>query len=152
MRGIDEDRIGERQQLVAQRVVQHRAKLARLPPERGSQVGPPDVADKQRVPGQDRMRCRLADIQIVDGERDRFRRVSGRGDRLQPHAPELDAVAVSERRERVLRLGGAEINPRPDAIAQFQVAGDEIGVEVVEIVHRSEAVLFGNSTYLSMSR
>ena len=54
-----------------------------------------------------------------------------RFERLQADAAELDAVAVLQRRERVLRLrGGAQIDRRARAIAQLQMAGDEVGVEV----------------------
>ena len=46
---------------------------------------------------------------------------------------ELDPIAIGERRECVLRFrGGAEIDLRPDPIAQLEMAGDEIGVKVRE--------------------
>jgi hypothetical protein len=54
-------------------------------------------------------------------------------ERLQPHATKIDGVAVVERDEWVLRsCGRPQIDPRPGAIAQFEVAGNEVGMEVRE--------------------
>ena len=47
--------------------------------------------------------------------------------------PELDGVAVAERRELVLGpRAGAEVDGRARAVAQLQVPGHEVGVEVRE--------------------
>ena len=72
-------------------------------------------------------------LEVVDEDRDRLGRVAGRLERDEPHLPEVDRVAVGERRERVLGLGpGAEVDPRAHAVAQLEVSGEEVGVEVRE--------------------
>ena len=77
--------------------------------------------------------CSGIGSEVVDEDRDRLGRVARRLERDEPHASELDGVAVGERRERVLRLGpGAEVDPRPDAVAELEMAGEEIRVEVRE--------------------
>jgi hypothetical protein len=64
-------------------------------------------------------------------QRDRLRRVARRGDRTQPHLTEVDLVTVGQAGEGVFggRLG-PEIDARAGAVAQLQVAGQEIGVQV----------------------
>ena len=93
---------------------------------------------------------RVAAIEVVDGDRDRLRRVARRFDRLQPHAPELDASPSCERRERVFRLRrGAEIDRRADAIAQLEMSGDEVGVQVrQDDVRDAQPVLGGEGDVL----
>lgn len=56
MSRIDETRVWQREQLVVERVVQHAAEVARRPTEGNSQIGPANVADKQRVTGENRGR------------------------------------------------------------------------------------------------
>ena len=74
-----------------------------------------------------------AAIEVVDQQRDRLGRVPRRFERLQPHAPEIDDVAVVERDERILGpRARAEVDPRAGAVAQFEVPGHEVGVEVRE--------------------
>ena len=150
MRRVDEARVGQRQQLGPQRVVQHPAEIGRRPAERHAQIRTPDVADKQRVAGQHRVRLGGAAIEVVDEDGDRFGVWPGVSSAVQPHPAEFDDVAVGERRERVLRLGcGAEIDRRAGAIAQLEMAGDEVGVEVrEEDVRDSQAVLPGERDVL----
>ena len=131
--GVHGGAVGKRQQLVAERVVQQASEVVGRPSERHAQIGTTDVADEQRVAGQDGLRLGGAAIEIVDDQRNRLGRVSRRLERLQPHSTEIDDVAVVERDERVLRsCGRAQIDLRPGAIAQFEVAGNEVGMEVRE--------------------
>ena len=59
MRRVDERLVGKRQEFVVQRVVEVRAEVVGGPPERRAQVGTADVADEQRVAGEDGVRfCR----------------------------------------------------------------------------------------------
>ena len=59
--------------------------------------------------------------------------MAGRFERSHPHAAELDRLAVVERMEGVFRAGGgAEVDGRAGAIAQLQVAGQEVGMKVGE--------------------
>ena len=116
-----------------QGIVEHAAEFRGRPAERRAQIGPADVADEERVAGEHGVGLRVAGVEIVDDDGDRFRRVAGRFQHLQAHAAEFENVAIVKRREGVGRLrGGAEIDGRADAIAQLQMAGDEIGVQVRE--------------------
>ena len=73
------------------------------------------------------------DGEVVDQDRDRLRRVAGRLERDEPYLPEVDRVAVGERRERVLGLGArAKVDPRAHAVAQLEVSGEKVCVEVRE--------------------
>ena len=96
VRRVDEAPIGQRQQLRAQRVVEQAAEIGRRPPERHAQIRTPDIADEQRVAGQHGMRLRLAPIQIVDDDGDRFGGVTGCLEGRQLHAAEFDDVAVAQ--------------------------------------------------------
>ncbi len=54
-------------------------------------------------------------------------------ERPQPHPPELDAVAIVQGGEAILGLRGrAKINRGAGSIPQFEMAGDEIGVQVCQ--------------------
>ena len=68
-----------------------------------------------------------------------------RFEHFDPHVAELERIAVPHRHERVLRLRrAAESNRRAGAIAQLEVPGDEVGVEVREKdVADGELVLAG---------
>ena len=94
VRRIDEAVVGQRQELGLQRVVEQAAERRGRPAEGAAQVGPPDVADEQRVAGQHGVRVRVAAVAIEHQQRDRFRRVARRLERLEPHAAEIDRVAV----------------------------------------------------------
>ena len=148
--GIHGGAVGKRQQLVAERVVQHASEVVGRPPERHAQIGTTDVTDKQRVAGQDGLRLGGAAIEVVDDQRNRLGRVPRCLERLQPHSAEIDDVAVVERRERILRLRGrTQIDRRPGAIAQLEVAGDEVRMEVrEEHVLDSQAMLGGEREVL----
>src|SRR5690349_7564717 len=57
--------------------------------------------------------------------------MAGSFQRLQANFDELNSFSIFQRRERVFRFGsGAEINFGADAITEFEMACDEIGVEV----------------------
>ena len=96
------------------------------------------------------IRVRVAPIAIEDEERDRLGRVAGRFERLESHAAEIDRVAVLQAEERVLGLGArAEADGRPDPIAELEVAGEEVGVQVREHhVRDAEVVLRGSREVL----
>ena len=106
---------------------------AALQPSATRRVRPADVADEQRVAGQHRG-GRLAVRRVVeDQQRNRLRRVPGGGQRAQPHLAQVDLVAVGERREGVLRRRlGAQVDAGAGAVAQLEVSGEEVGVQVRE--------------------
>ncbi len=61
--------------------------------------------------------------------------------------PNSTDVAVAERRERVLRLGpGTEIDGDAGAIAQLEMAGDEVGVKVREEDVRDPQAVLGRES------
>ena len=125
--------VGQRQQLLPQRVVELPAKVCSRPPECDTKVRTADVADEQRIAGQHGVGGGGAAIEIEDENRDRFGGMARRLECLEAHASQLHTIAVSERRERELRLRRpAKIDRRADAIAQLQVTGDEVRVKVRE--------------------
>ena len=114
-----------------QRVVQHARELLGAPAERAAQIGTAHVADEQRVTGEDRVRLVAPLVSVIDQDRDRLRRVPGRLEHGHPHRAELHRVTVGHRRERILGLGPrAEVDDGAGALAQLEVAGDEVRVEV----------------------
>ena len=92
---VDERLVGQRQELLVQRVIQHAAELLRAPPQRGAQIGAANVADEQGVARQHRVGNLLAVLGIEHEDRDRLRRVSRR---LEPHKPYR--AHLHRRRER----------------------------------------------------
>ena len=128
---VDEGVVREREQLLVQRVVEQPGEIGGLPTERGGEVGAADIADEQRVAGQHGMRRRRAIGLVVDDDGDRLGRVTRRLQGLQAHLSEPDRVAVAQRHEVVLgRRSLSQVHAGADAIAQLEVAGDEVGVEV----------------------
>ena len=67
---VDQHFIGKRQELAVQRIVELGTEVLGRPPERRSQVGPADIADKQCVPGEDRVGLRGTLLEIEDQDRD----------------------------------------------------------------------------------
>jgi hypothetical protein len=54
-------------------------------------------------------------------------------ERCQPYAPELDGIAIVERRESVFGLRRcAQIDGRARPVAKLQVTGDEVRMQVRE--------------------
>jgi hypothetical protein len=108
------------------------------------QVGPADVAHKQRIAGQHSPRA--GGFGIENGDADGLRRVARRLQNLQPDAgAQAHGIAVLHRREAVFRSrAGAQVNGSAHAIAQLQVAGDEVGVRMCQKdVAYLEALLLG---------
>ena len=59
--------------------------------------------------------------------------MAGSFEDLQAQSREIERIAILHRHEGVFRLGaGAEMDGRAATVAQFQMAGDEVGVEVGE--------------------
>ena len=74
--------------------------------------------------------CRVF-LEIEDQDRDGFDGVTGRFEDLQSQAREVQRIAVLHRHQRVFRLcAGAEVDGGTAPIAQFQMAGQKVGVEV----------------------
>ena len=96
------------------------------------------------------MRLRIAGVQVVNDDGDRLRRVARRFQYFQADASEFENVAIAKRSKRVRRFGrGAQIDCCAHAIAQFQMPGDKIGVEMrQEYVLDLERVLGGKRNVL----
>ena len=98
---------------------------------RAAQVGAAHVADEQGVAGENGLRVGICGRAVVNDDGDRFGCVAGGFQYFQAHAAEFESVAIAVRNKRVRRFGGgAEMDGCADAIAQLQMPGDEIGVEM----------------------
>ena len=132
VRRVDQGLIGQRQQLVVQRVVKMRAQIVGGPSQRGPQVRPAHVADEQRIAGENGVRlCRvLLSDRTPECEMDSM--VWPGVSRTCTRRPGNSSVSPSRHRHKgILRLGArAKINRRAATIAQLQVPGDEIGMEM----------------------
>jgi len=70
-------------------------------------------------------------FRFVNDDGNRFRSVARRFERLQAHATELENLTVVKRGEGVRRFRrGAQINCRAGAIAQLDMPGHEISVQM----------------------
>ena len=102
-------------------------------PSEARRSGRAYIADEQCVAGEDGVGIGDAAIEIVDKNRNRFGRVARRFERFQAEASKFDYGAVCERGETVFGLClGAKINRGASAVSQFQVACDEIRVQMSE--------------------
>jgi hypothetical protein len=109
------------------------SELGGRPPERRPQIGPADIADKERVARQHRLRLTGLMREVVHEDRNGLGRMSWCFEQAQPHLAEFEHIAVGHRREGVLGTGTrAQIDDSSCPIPQFQVAGDEVCVEVRE--------------------
>src|SRR5882757_525632 len=75
----------------------------------------------------------IAGIEVIHDDGDRLRGVSWSFQSLQTYASELENVAIAKRRKcvRCFRRA-AQIDGRASAIAQLQMSGNEIGVEMCQ--------------------
>ena len=131
MRGVDEGFVGQREEFVVQRVVEVAAEFVGAEAERGAEVGAADVADEHGVAGEDSVRISCALGEIEDEDRDRLDGVAGGFVDLEAHAGEFECVAVVHGDEGVFGDGAsAEMDGGVRVVAELEVAGDEVGVEV----------------------
>lgn len=131
--GIDEAGVGKREKFGLKGIVEEGAEVGGGPAESGAEIGAANVADEKRVAGEDGVRGGGAAVEIEDKKRNGFGRVAGSFESLDADAAKFDGGAIGERREFVLGFGfGAEIDGGTDAIAEFEMAGDKIGVEMGE--------------------
>ena len=130
MSGINERLFGQLSQTI-HRVVEHRGQLVGGDTDRSQQVGPTDIANEQRVAGENGLRFEVALCQVVNQQRDAFGSVTWRLHDFQADVAELDDVAVFDGVEVVLRFGsGSEINVSPGLLSQLDVTGEEVRMEV----------------------
>jgi len=152
MRGINLCRVRQRQQLFMQRVVQHGAQLSCRPAERCAEIRSSHVADKQCVARKHRDRAGIRDSglgirdqsAVVHEQRNRFDRMPRRFQSLDPDRSEIDHRAVANRLEFIFRdRFPTEADDRAHAVAQLEVAGNEIRVEVRQEDVRDTKVVIG---------
>jgi hypothetical protein len=128
--GVDEDRVGQGQQLVVERVVQHSRHGLGGEAARADEVGPAHVADEQGVPGEHHAGL-VGDRGVDDQDRHALRGVARCLQESQDHGAEPDLVAfpdgtVGERDVGLL----AEDHGCPRALRQLAVSAHEVGVKV----------------------
>ena len=112
-------------------VVEHVGQLVGRDADARQQVGPAHIADEERVAGEGRQRFGRARGEVVDQNRDPLGRVARGLHDLELDVAKLDRVAVLHLDALELRLGpAAEMDRRPGLVAELDVAGDEVGVEV----------------------
>ena len=92
--GIDEAGVGKRKKFVVERFVEHAAQLRGGPAERGAEVGAADVADEERVAGEDCVGLGGADGEIVDEDRDGFGGVAGSLEGAEADLAEVDSLSI----------------------------------------------------------
>ncbi len=107
VRRIYQRGVRQGQQLPVERVEQHAAEIDSRPAKPCAKIRTSDVANKQRVAGQDGRRRRRARGRIVNDEGDRFCGVPRSLEHVETHVPEIDDAAVADRRERVFGGGSA---------------------------------------------
>ena len=130
---IDERGVGQLHELVRDAVVEHVGELVGRHADARQEVRPAHVADEERVAGEHGQRLGAALRQVVDENRNALRRVARCLDDLELHVAKLDHVAVLHLHALKLRLGSAaEMDRRAGFVPQFNVAGDEVGMEVRE--------------------
>jgi hypothetical protein len=130
VRGVDERFVREVHELV-QGIVEQTSKLVGRHADRRHQVGPADIADEQGVAGEDGVGLARALCQVEHQERHTLRGVARGFEGLNPDLAEFHGVPISQRLELVLGPGPtAQVDLGTGAIAQLQMAGQEVGVEV----------------------
>ena len=130
---IDKAGVREGQQLRVERVEEQSAEIGGGPAESHPKIGAADITDKKGVAGENGEWVGSAAVEIENEKGNGFRRVARSFESLQANAAEFDSAAVAQRSKAVFGLGfGAEIDGGADAVAQFEMTGDEIGMEMRE--------------------
>ena len=129
MGGEDAHGVGQAHELVLHGVVEHPAELIGGDADGGEKVGAADVPDEEGVAREHAARRVVVSV-LVDEDADRLRGVTGGLHDLERHAAEADALAVAQRADLELGLGGAVADPGARLAGELEVAGEEVGVEV----------------------
>ncbi len=148
--GVDKTFIGEGEEFGVEGVEEQGSELSSGPAECGAEIGASDIADEEGVAGEDGVRFGGIGGEVEDEDGDGLRGVAGGFEDLEANVAEVETIAVVEWGEGVLGFGGsAEADGGADAVAKFEMAGDEIGVKVgEEDVFDGEAVLGGEGEVL----
>ena len=133
VRGIHGHRVGQCQQFVMQTVIKHSRKLPRR--VRAGKIGASNIANKQRVAGQNRRRlCRLGCICgafISKYEANALWRVSRRLQRANQHRSHFHFETVGQRHMRKSRVGlRSNVDLCAGTRREFLVSGNKVSVQV----------------------
>ena len=130
VRGIDPGRVRQGHQLVVQRVVELVGEFVAGEADRGQQVGSAHVADEQGVAGHHAVGNLVVGV-LVDHDAHRLGRVPGGVAELQRHVAQRIPLAVGDTHRLELGLGDRGVDDlRAGGLRQFEVTGQEVGVEV----------------------
>ena len=155
MRGVDLDRVGQRQQLVVERVVEHRRHLLGGEARGSGEVGASHVADEEGVAGQHERRL-VRRVGVADQRRQALGRVARRLQEAQRDAADAELVAVVAPRGGGARAAAlrSEDHLGARALRELAVAAHEVGVQVrLDHVADAKAVrLAPRPRYSSTSR
>ena len=125
----DPDAVGQGEQLLVQRVVERPGQLVGRGAHRRQQVRAADVADEEGVAGEHPPRFGVG--VLVDHDGDRLGGVAGGRPGLERHLPEREVLAVRQGLDGELRPGSLAVaDDGSGGGGDFEVAGEEIGVEV----------------------
>src|SRR5262245_26228231 len=125
-----------------QTVVKHSGHLLRREAFRTDQVRSPDVADEERVAGQDFLRL-IRGLGVGDQNGDAFGRVAGGLQDAENDFADPELVAVFGRRVIDSRSGFTpDDDLRPRALGKLAMAADEFGVQL-RLDHVSDLQPFG---------
>ncbi len=129
---VDPRRVGQGEQPGPQRPVQLPGQRlgGQVGARRGEEVGAADVSHEEGVSGEHPVGDGVVEV-LPDQETDRLRRMARRGQHLQAHLAEGEALAVGQRLEGEADVcARAVADHRAGAVGQLQVAGEEVGVDV----------------------
>jgi hypothetical protein len=130
VRRIHFDTVRQPEQLAVETVVEHPGHLRRCVALRAGQVRTPDIADEQRIPGQDFLGF-LGHRVINHHYGNTLWGVSRRFEHAQRDVAEVELITIVH---GAVREGGAgtvaEHNVRPGACREFPMAAHKIGVQM----------------------
>ena len=130
MGGKDPDGIGQAHHLALDGVVELAAQFLGGEADRGQQVGATDIADEQRVAGQDAVGHLVVGV-LIHQHADRLGGVTGRLHDLQNDVAEGDPLPFGQRADLELGLSSLAVaDPGAGGLRQLQMAGQEVGVKV----------------------
>jgi hypothetical protein len=133
MRGIDEDLVWQGQEPSVKRVIEMAAELIGSPAEGCAKVGAAHVADEEGVAGEHGIRLAFVSGEVEDEDGDGLDGVAGSVEDPETHSGKIECGTVAHGKERIFCFGSrAEMNGCAACIAEFEVAGEKIGVEVRE--------------------
>src|SRR5271156_6332835 len=107
------------------------AEIVGGPSQRGSQVWPAYVADEQGVSSEHGVRVGWILLEIEDQDGDGLDGVARGFQDLQAQSGKVEGISIGHGHKGIFRFGAsAQIDGGAAAVAEFKMAGDEVGVKV----------------------